>query len=879
MNVRFRNPFSMIRLGITSLLVLITVFSLSFLSHAQSNVVGQWSSVMTTPYEAVHMTLLPTGKVIMWSHFEDSLTPQLWDPISGNFTASAPMSYEIFCAGHSLLPNGQVLVSGGNLDLGVGYAHASLYNPFTDTWTSLPDMNAGRWYPNNVTLANGNVVVMSGTIDQSTGDNTLPQVWQPASQTWQSLTGAQLALSAYTHAHLAPNGMVFLTGPTKVSRYLNTSGTGAWTWVTNSNYGTRDYGTSVIYSDGQILLVGGGDPPTNTAEVINLNAASPLWAYTGSMNYARRQHNATALPDGTVLITGGSGGSGFDNSTVPVYAAELWSPASGQFTILASNTVYRGYHSTALLLPDGRVLSAGGDVSGASAEIYSPPYLFNGPQPTITLAPSNIQYGQAFSVTTPDAANIAQVTWLGLGSVTHGFDQNQRFSRLNFTSTSTGLTVTAPTNPNIIPPGYYMLFIVNTSGVPSVASIISISGSVTLSPTSLAFAPQALATASAAQTVTLTNSQSAPLNLSSITTSGDYAQANNCVSPIAPSTNCTISVTFTPTATGTRTGTLTVNDDAASSPQTVTLSGTGVMAVGLSASSLGYGSQVLGTTSTSKAVTLKNNQSGLLTISGITTSGDFAQNNNCASSLAAGVSCTINVTFTPTATSTRSGTLAVSDNASGSPQSVALSGTGIVAVALSASSLGFGSQVVATTGAGRTVTIKNNQSVSLNLSSIGTSGDYAQSNDCVSPIASGGSCTITATFTPTVTGTRTGNLTISDDANSSPQIVALQGTGLLAVGLSAGSLSFGSQALNTSSTAKTVTLKNNQSVALNLSSITSSGEFGQTNNCVTPIGSGASCTISVTFTPSAAGTQTGTLTVTDDANTSPQTVRLSGAGQ
>jgi hypothetical protein len=210
---------------------------------------------------------------------------------------------------------------------------------------------------------------------------------------------------------------------------------------------------------------------------------------------------------------------------------------------------------------------------------------------------------------------------------------------------------------------------------------------------------------------------------------------------------------------------------------------------------------------------------------------------------------------------------------------VALTGTGIVAVALSANSLGFGSQVVQTTSAGKAVTIKNNQSVALNLSNIVTSGDYAQTNNCVTPIASGAGCTITVTFTPTVTGTRTGNLTISDNSTSSPQIISLLGTGLVPVGLSAGSLPFGTQAVNTTSAAKTVTLKNNQSVALNLSSITTSGEFAQTNNCVTPIGSGASCTISVTFAPTATGTTTGTLTVSDDANTGPQTVSLSGTGQ
>jgi hypothetical protein len=867
------------RLRAMAVIACITFVCLSSLGHAQSKEFGQWSSVMNTPYEAVHMVLLPTGKVMMWSHFAESLHPQLWDPATGTFTAAAQPSYEIFCAGHSLLPNGDVLVTGGNVVLGVGYAHASVYDPFADAWTMLPDMNAGRWYPNNVTLGTGDVVVMSGTIDQTTGDNTLPQVWQVASQTWRNLSSAQLALSAYEHAHLAPNGMVFLTGPTKVSRYLNTSAAGAWSWVANSNYGTRDYGTSVIYDAGKILLVGGGDPPTNTAEVIDLTVPSPLWSYTGSMANARRQHNATALPDGTVLITGGSSGGNFDNSSYPVYAAELWNPSTRQFTTLASNTVYRGYHSTALLLPDGRVLSAGGDVAGASAEIFSPPYLFNGPQPTITSAPSSVQYGQAFYVSTPDAANISQVTWLALGAPTHGFDQNQRFNRLSFSQAAGGLTVTAPSSPNLAPPGHYMLFLVNSSGVPSVAAMVSISGGVGLSQTSLNFNTQVLGATSGTQTVTLANNQPAPMNISSIAANGDFAQSNNCLSPLKPNATCLINVTFTPTAVGSRTGTLTVTDDASNSPQSASLTGIGLLPVALSGSSFGFGAQVVNTTSAIKTVTLKNNQSVPLNISRIAASGDFAQTNNCVSPLASNASCTISMTFTPTALGARTGAVTVTDDANTSPQSASLSGTGLLPVTLSGSAFGFGSQVINTTSTAKVVTLKNNQSIALNLSSIAASGDFAQINNCVSPMGPGTSCTINVTFTPTVLGTRSGSLTITDNAITSPQSASLSGAGVVPVALSAGSLSFGTQTVGTPSSPQTVTLKNNQSVPLSISSISTSGDFAQTNNCVSPVDSGSSCTITVTFTPTATGTRTGTLTISDDAISSPQLVNLSGAGK
>jgi hypothetical protein len=278
---------------------------------------------------------------------------------------------------------------------------------------------------------------------------------------------------------VAPNGQVFNAGPDRTSRYLNTSGSGAWTTVGTFNYsGTRDYGSAVYY-DGKVLIAG-GDGSTNTAatktaEVIDLNASNPQWTNTGSLAFARRQLNLTLLPDGKVLATGGSGGFGFDNASLPIFQSEMWDPATGNWTTMASISVYRGYHSTALLLPDGRVVSAGGEQTGASAEIYSPPYLFNGPRPTITsVSSTSVKFGQTLNISTPDAASISQITFIRLGSVTHAFNQNQRLVHLQFTQISGGLQVTAPANGKVAPPGHYMLFLVNSSGVPSVAKIIQV---------------------------------------------------------------------------------------------------------------------------------------------------------------------------------------------------------------------------------------------------------------------------------------------------------------------------------------------------------------------------------------------------------------------
>jgi hypothetical protein len=196
------------------------------------------------------------------------------------------------------------------------------------------------------------------------------------------------------------------------------------------------------------------------------------------MAYPRRHLNATVLPTGEVLVTGGSSGTEFNDVANAVRAAELWNPTTGTWTTLASNAVNRVYHSTSILLPDGRVLHAG---SGArlkpyerNAEFFSPPYLFKGPRPTITAAPSNLGYGTSFSVSTPEAEEITKVSLIRIGSATHAFDMNQRFQRLSFTREAGALTIAAPANRNRTPPGHYMLFLLDGNGVPSVAKIVRV---------------------------------------------------------------------------------------------------------------------------------------------------------------------------------------------------------------------------------------------------------------------------------------------------------------------------------------------------------------------------------------------------------------------
>lgn len=410
------------------------------------------------------------------------------------------------------------------------------------------------------------------------------------------------------------------------------------------------------------------------------------------------------------------------------------------------------------------------------------------------------------------------------------------------------------------------------------ASSVVSAQSVTVTPTSLSFGSQPLSITSGAKAATLKNGTSGPITISSVSVSGDYAQTNTCGASLAAGASCTISLTFTPTATGSRTGTLTITDSASNSPQTVSLSGTGVLQATVSPASLSFGSQALATTSAAKSVTLKNNLPTALSISSITTTGDYAQTNNCGTSLAAGASCTVNVTFTPTTTGSRTGTLTIADNASNSPQTVSLSGTGVAQAAVSPASLSFGNQVVGFASAAKTVTLANNLQTGLTISSIATSGDYSQTNTCGTALAAGANCTISVTFTPTTTGSRTGALTITDNTNNSPQAVSLTGNGVVPVTVSPASLAFGSQAVTTTSAAKTVTVSNKQPTAVSISSITTPTAYVQTNTCGSSLAAQGTCTVSVTFSPTTTGSQPGTLTITDSASNSPQTVNLTGTG-
>jgi Domain of unknown function (DUF1929)/Bacterial Ig-like domain (group 2)/Glyoxal oxidase N-terminus/Abnormal spindle-like microcephaly-assoc'd, ASPM-SPD-2-Hydin len=478
------------------------------LTVGQASVIGQWNTLTNLmPINAIHDALLPNGEVFVVSG-SGACAPNvkgcptappygptngggalLMDPFTGQVLNTFVVPFDMFCNGMAVLQDGTAFIAGGNLQYNPfeGLANASIFNPTTNTFTEQPNMAHGRWYPTVMTLADGTIMTFSG-LSETGVTNPAVEFFTEGSG-WSTQYIAPFTPDLYPRLHLLPNGLVFYSSATPKSKMFNPS---TFTWNTSfasTNWGgSRLYGSSVMLPlspangyDPKVMILGGGTPATDTTEIIDLGAATPAWQYGPPMSQPRIEMNAVILPNGNILALGGSLNNE-DLSTASLNA-DLYNPATNTFSSAGANAYPRLYHSAAMLLPDATVWVAGSNPAQNNfephIEIYQPPYLFNSnntlaTRPTITSAPSTISWGNTFTVTTPDAANITSVVLIRTASVTHAFGMDLRDVELSFTAGNGSLTVTAPPNGNIAPPGFYLLFILNSAGVPSVAPFVQI---------------------------------------------------------------------------------------------------------------------------------------------------------------------------------------------------------------------------------------------------------------------------------------------------------------------------------------------------------------------------------------------------------------------
>jgi hypothetical protein len=551
---------------------MVTLFAPS--ARPQANVQGQWQTLpYTMPINPIHVALLHTGNVLIVSGSGNvptntSYMAGLWDPQAGTITTQ-PLTWDMFCEGHIVLPDGRVFIAGGTIqyDPFFGQLRTSIYDPATNAFTDQQEMAHGRWYPTTTVLGDGRVMVFSGT-NETGSTNTSVEIYTVGSG-FGAAMAAPWTPPLYPRLHVLPNGTVFFSGSTPTSSIFNPS-SNAWTTnVATTNYGgTRMYGSSVLLPltpansyKPKVMIFGGGNPSTATTEIIDLSASSPKWVYGPSMSEPRIEMDATLLPNGKVLASGGSLND--EDTTTASLNADMYDPTTNTFSSAGSDSYDRLYHSVTLLMPDATVWVAGGNPERGTyephMEIYSPPYLFNSngtlaTRPSITSAPSTIGYGSAFTVQTPNAASISSVVLMRNGSSTHAFDMDQRYVGLAFTAGSGILSVTGPPNGNIAPPGYYMMFILNSSGVPSIAAMVQVSSSGGVeTPTGTITSPSSNETINAGQSVSYAGSGTSPdgtITGYSWTFPGGTPSTSNLANPG--------SVTYS--TAGTYTSTLTVTD-------------------------------------------------------------------------------------------------------------------------------------------------------------------------------------------------------------------------------------------------------------------------------------------------------------------------------
>jgi hypothetical protein len=504
---------------------------------------GRWEMApFTSGVIGVHAALLHTNQVLFWSFRPPDDPTQ--DPNPPLYAVSAVLdlatgsllhpSYEgplpdldnIFCGAHAFLPDGRLIVVGGDRE---GYVRPTPVKaihefipggPGGGHWHYLGDMRKPRWYPSATTLPDGRVLIVGGHARSDIApleiNNTFEVYDRATGLTPQTgvLDILRPGTALYPFLVVLPNRTALVHANT-TTQFLDLQTfqvlPGTLEAAARPDRASRTYGvegavallplrpTSAPPYRASVMLIGGGGPSaglsapaTRTTEVLDTGANPMAWTLTAPMTHPRVMPDAVLLPDGTVFVCNGSDQGQSDNSAAPVYEAEIYDPKTDTWKLVANALVARLYHATAILLPDGRVLTAGTDgswnqppynVGELRIELFSPPYLFAGPRPTLAQSPGGVQYDQTFPVSTPDASSVDEVVIVRCGSVTHSFNFNQRLVELTIVSrTASSVTVKAPPDGYVAPPGIYLLFLLR-QGVPSLGQFLQVA------PTASGFAP------------------------------------------------------------------------------------------------------------------------------------------------------------------------------------------------------------------------------------------------------------------------------------------------------------------------------------------------------------------------------------------------------
>ena len=514
--------------------------------QAAPNTQGTWSGVKSWPLIAIHAVLTPQGKVFTWGTDRAGIQGaqfiyDVWNPDAGTGNASHQtlpntVGVDSFCSAALLLPeSGDVIMAGGDARTqgvtNAGIKNVLKYNTSSGGLSSATSMRSARWYPTTTTLPNGEILVVGG-LDLAKANAVTPEIYTPSTNKWRSLFGAQTGKydALYPRMWVLPNGRVFSISRSSPNNdvlmyYMDTAGSGSITSLGRVLLNYEEFGnsTAVMYRPGKILFVAGEMTSSRViAMTIDVTGSSPIVKNIAapSLRTGRKWADTVILPDGRVLLVGGSGVANELNNVS--YRPLIWDPSTERWTTMEAHQRSRLYHSTALLLKDGRILVSGGGAPGpqknTNAEIFTPPYLYNNAglaaRPTITSAPTQAAYGANIAVSFNSSNPITRATLVKTGAVTHSFDMDQRFIELNYQDTSTGVRVNIPTSANVATPGHYLMHLIDNKGVPSKGHIIKISANTNTSPTLNARPDNATASSSAITIDALANDTGSGLVLS-----------------------------------------------------------------------------------------------------------------------------------------------------------------------------------------------------------------------------------------------------------------------------------------------------------------------------------------------------------------------------